>query len=168
MNIQDMLVLERCLLSQALEKNLESHGDFVAVIEDCVRQRRSVDGKEEHVNDDISSTEERWRVVFITLLVKHALVVHGTRDVVQFAHVIVHSVCIYWQVASVVNVAVPKGEDNPERGEGTDEAVESTEERDHEGVGRVPEQDIPIPCRKGVHSQAVVDASNDIEIAMMG
>lgn len=80
------------LAAEAVDKALEAHGDFVSVIQHSIGQGRSVDGEEEHVDDDISSAQERRRVLDIFLLVEVALVIDGLTNVVELSKMIVHTV----------------------------------------------------------------------------
>lgn len=166
MNIKYVLISERGLFAQAVEERLESHGNFMSVIQDCICERGSVNAEKEHVNDDVSSTNKWRRIRGIFFGVKVATVIDGAGNVVESASVVVHSVGVDGQVTGIVDIFVPEGHDNPDRRKGANKAVERAEEWDHEGVCRVPEQNIPIPGRERVQAQAVVDARNDVKIAV--
>lgn len=139
----------------------------MAVVEHGVCQRRRIDAEKEHVDDNIAGAQKRWRVFLVLGSVEQASVVNGAADVIQLTKVIVHAVAVDGEVAGVVDVTIPKGKNNPEGYKDAKEAVERAVERDHEGVGRVPKQNVPVKGRERVDAEAMVDASDDIEIAVV-
>lgn len=88
-------------------------------------------------------------------------------NVVNVAKAVPDTVRVDGDVARVVYVLVEEGEHHPKGDEGANEAVEGAEEGDHEGVSRVPEQDVPVKGRERVHAEAVVDACNNVEVAVV-
>lgn len=138
-HIENVVVFQRCLLAEAVKQGLEAHEDLVAVVENGIGQRRSVDAKEEHVNDNVARTKERRRVCGILVGIEVASVIDRTGDVVQFSGVVVDSVCVDGQVARVVDILVPESQDDPHGDECTDETIQGAEEGDHQGVGRIPQ-----------------------------
>lgn len=95
-------------------------------------------------------------------------VVNGSANVVELAKVIIYAVAVDGKVAGVVDIAVPEGEDHPEGDEDAEETVERAVERNHERVGRVPKQNVPVKGRERVDAQAMVDAGDDVEVAVVG
>lgn len=69
---------------------------------------------------------------------EQAPIVNGAADVVELTKVIVYAVAVDGEVASIVDVTIPEGEDNPEGNKDAKKAVDGAVERDHKGVGRVP------------------------------
>ena len=132
-NVENLLLLGLLPL-EAIDKALESSDHLVAMVKSGVRERRGIDTKEEHVDDDISSSEEWRRVLGVLLGVEEASLVGGSGDVVQVAGVIVDAIRVDGQVAGVVDVAIPNRQDDPHGGKGTEEAIDGAEEGHHERI----------------------------------
>lgn len=138
------------------------------MVQEGIGQSRSVHAKEEHVDDHIAGAQEGRGVLLVFLGVEETLLIGCEGDVVELAEVIVDTVGVDREVAGVVDVTVPDGENDPEGSKGAQEAVDGAEEGDHERVGRIPEQSVPIPGREGVDAKAVVEPCNSIQMQAVG
>ncbi|KAI6763373.1 hypothetical protein HG531_013270 [Fusarium graminearum] len=133
-----------------------------------VSKSRGVDAKEKDVDHNVSSTKEGGRIVLVLFRVKQTTIVDSPGDIVQLAPAIIDTVAVDGKVPSVVDVGVPESKNHPHGDEGANESVESTEEWNHERIGRIPQKDVPIPGREWVDAKTVVETSNGVEIAVVG
>lgn len=129
---------------------------------------RSVDAEEENIDDNVSSAQERRRVVGVFLSIEESSVVDGSSDVVQLAPSVVDTVGVDGKVSSVVDVGVPEAENHPHGDESANKSVESTEERNHERVSRIPEENVPIPGWEWVDAKTIVETGDGVEVAVVG
>lgn len=166
-HVQDPFLRDWSLLQpQIVKQSLEAHGDLVPMVEDGVRERRGINGEEKHVDDNIACSQVGRRVSGVLVRIEQPVVVSCLGNVVQIGEAVVDSVGVDRQVAGVVYILVPENQHDPKRGENTDEAVQRAEERDHEWIGRIPQEHIPIPRGERIQSQAVVDACDNVQVSM--
>lgn len=152
----------------AVEKTLEASDNFASMEQKSIGKGRSVNTEEEDVDDNISSAQEGGRVVGVLLGIEKSSVVDGSSDVVQLAPAIVDTVGVDGKISSVVDVGVPEAENHPHGDESANKSVESTEERNHKRVSRIPEENVPIPGWEWVDAKTVVETSNGVEVTVIG
>lgn len=134
---------------QTIPKVLESHGKFIAVVQDDVSNNCRIDGEEPAVEKGVGGAHVWSRVICILCFVVHTAVVNGSRHVVEFAKVIIDTVGVDWEISSVPSVGVPDSKNKETGEEHATNCVESRERRHHERVS-CEANDIPVKSRNRV------------------
>lgn len=156
------------VLPEAVEKVAETHDDLITVVKVGVADGGGVNSEEEHVDRQVSGRQERRGVLGVLGPIKQRPIIDHAGDVVQRAGIVEDTVRVDGQIGSVVHVGVPHSGDDDGGDACSDELVQSREEWNHQWVGGVEEEDVPIKGWPWVDAETVVEPRYGREVKVVG